>query len=141
MRIENCSWLCRNCNTEVQGELTKCPHCSAERPEEVVTEESDEVVVVESKEATATPQKKMYIFRESVLINAADILLILGIFSSFGALISPIFLDNNTQHINTLSIVMGVGIFLASIVIWALFRNIAEISRMLREREGKEQNR
>lgn len=140
MNTESKSWLCRNCNTEVQYDLTKCPRCSAERPEAVATEETDEAIVVESNEVAAPQQKRKYIFRESVLINAADILLILGIFCSFGALISPMFLEDNIQHITTLSIVMGVGIFLGSTVMWALFRNIAEISRMLREREEKEQN-
>ena len=38
-----------------------------------------------------------------------------------------------------LGVVSGVGIFLGSTVMWALFRNIAEISRMLRAREEKEQ--
>lgn len=140
MNTESKSWLCRNCNTEVQHDLAKCPKCSAERPEEVATEESEEAIVVESNEVAAPQQKRKYIFRESVLVNAADILLILGIFCSFGALISPIFLEDKIQHITTLSIVLGVGIFLGSTVMWALFRNIAEISRMLREREEKEQN-
>ena len=40
------------------------------------------------------PSKKRYLFRESVLINAADIIVMLGIFCSFAALIAPMFIDN-----------------------------------------------
>jgi hypothetical protein len=94
--------------------------------------------VIESKEENIAPQKKRYIFRESVLVNAADILLILGIFLSIGALLSPAFLSDTIQNITTLSIVVAVATFLFSLITWALFRTVAEISRMLREREKKE---
>ena len=86
------------------------------------------------------PKKKRYLFRESVLINAADIILILGIFCSFAALIAPMFIDNSAKTDTIYSIVGAITTFLASLITWALFRNIAEISRMLRRREEKELN-
>ena len=86
------------------------------------------------------PSKKRYLFRESVLINAADIILILGIFCSFAALIAPMLIDNGAKNDTIYSIVGAVATFLASLITWALFRNIAEISRMLRRREEKELN-
>ena len=140
MITESNNWLCRNCNIGVHANLDKCPLCGADRPETVESEESDEVIIIESKTETTEPQKKRYIFRETVLINAADITLILGAFFSFAAIVSPIFLKDNIENITTLSIVSGIAIFLTALVSWALFRNIAEISRMLREREEKEQN-
>ena len=73
-----------------------------------------------------------------MLINAADILLILGIFLSGAALLSPAFLDDTIQNITTLSIVVAIATFLFSLITWALFRTVAEISRMLRERTEKE---
>lgn len=132
------SWLCRNCNTEVAPDQAKCPKCGAECPEEIECDTEEQVVVIESKEENIVPQKKRYIFRESVLVNAADILLILGIFLSVGALLSPAFLSDTIQNITTLSIVVAVATFLFSLITWALFRTVAEISRMLREREKKE---
>ncbi len=132
------SWLCRNCNTEVAPDQATCPKCGAERPEEIECDTEEQVVVIESKEENIVPQKKRYIFRESVLVNAADILLILGIFLSVGALLSPAFLSDTIQNITTLSIVVAVVTFLFSLITWALFRTVAEISRMLREREKKE---
>ena len=131
-------WLCRNCNTEVIAEQAKCPKCGAERPEAVECESTEEAIVIEKVAESAQPQKKRYIFRESVLINAADILLILGIFLSGAALLSPAFLGDTIQNITTLSIVVAVATFLFSLITWALFRTVAEISRMLRERTEKE---
>lgn len=132
------SWLCRNCNTEVAHDQATCPKCGAERPEEIECDTEEQVVIIESKEENIVSQKKRYIFRESVLVNAADILLILGIFLSAGALLSPAFLSDTIQNITTLSIVVAIVTFLFSLITWALFRTVAEISRMLREREKKE---
>lgn len=132
------TWLCRNCNTEVIAEQAKCPKCGAERPEAVESESAEEAIVIEEPSENPTPQKKRYIFRESVLINAADILLILGIFLSVATLLSPAFLSDTIQNIKTLSIVGAIAIFLFSLITWALFRTVADISRMLREREQKE---
>ena len=140
MTTKSNNWLCRNCNIGVHAHLDKCPLCGADRPEAVESDESDEVIIIESKTEATEPQKKRYIFRETVLINAADITLILGAFFSFAAIVSPMFLKDNTENITTLSIVSGIAIFLVSLISWALFRNIAEISRMLREREEKELN-
>lgn len=131
-------WLCRNCNTEVIAEQAKCPKCGADRPEALECEGKEEAIVIEKVAESAQPQKKRYIFRESVLINAADILLILGIFLSGAALLSPAFLGDTIQNITTLSIVVAVATFLFSLITWALFRTVAEISRMLRERTEKE---
>lgn len=139
MTTEN-KWLCRNCNQEVHSELAKCPMCGADRPEEVESEGNEEAIIVEKKREEPAPQKKIYLFRETVLIYAADILLILGVFFSFAALISPAFLKDNIENITTLSIVVAIATFLLSLVVWALFRNIAEISRMLRGKEDKELN-
>ena len=139
MTTEN-KWLCRNCNQEVHSELAKCPMCGADRPEEVESEGNEEAIIVEKKTEEPTPQKKIYLFRESVLINAADIILILGIFCSFAALIAPMFIDNGAKTDTIYSIVGAITTFLASLITWALFRNIAEISRMLRRREEKELN-
>lgn len=140
MNSENNGWLCRHCNTLIDNDLAKCPKCGAERPERVESQESEEVVVVESNTQNIEPKKSKYLFRESVLINAADILLILGIFGSFAALIAPIFLDETSKSITIGSIVSALAILFASLITWALFRNIAEISRMLRRREEKELN-
>lgn len=123
---------------EVVAEQAKCPKCGAERPEAVENEEAEEAIVIEKVAEAPVPQKKRYIFRESVLINAADILLILGIFLSVAALLSPSFLDDTIQNIKTLSIVAAIATFLFSLITWALFRTVADISRMLREREQKE---
>ncbi|MEE0864207.1 MAG: hypothetical protein U0L61_03650 [Alistipes sp.] len=126
-------WLCRNCNTAVVASCDKCPMCGASRPEMVEGDDSGEVVFI-SKEQSAEPKRSKYIFRESVLVNAADILLILGLFCSVAALLSPAFIDDTTfANLTTLSIVAGVAIFLFSLITWALFRSVAEISRMLRE--------
>jgi hypothetical protein len=140
MATDNNSWLCRHCNNEVHRDLAKCPLCGADRPEETGIEESDEVVVMEDTAKDMKPKKKRYLFRESVLINAADIILILGIFCSFAALIAPMFIDNGAKTDTIYSIVGAITTFLASLITWALFRNIAEISRMLRRREEKELN-
>lgn len=134
------NWLCRNCNRGVHGELDKCPICGAERPEEVELENNEEVIVIEQLTEEPAPQKKIYLFRETVLIYAADITLVLGIFFSIAALIAPKFIDINIHNTTTLSIVSCVAIFLTSLTSWALFRSIAEISRLLRESSAKGQN-
>ena len=134
MTSKNNGWLCRNCNRAIHTELAKCPICGAERPEAVDNESTEEAIVIEKVSESPAPEKKIYLLRESVLVNAADITLILGTFCSFGALIAPMFIDSNIKHITTLSIVSCVAIFLTSLVSWALFRTLAEISRMLRER-------
>ena len=144
METKNNGWLCRHCGIGINNNLDKCPICGAERPVAVESEEGEEVIVIEEatkveKGQTKEAQKNIYIFRELVLVNGADILFILGSFCSFAALIAPHFLDDNAKGITILSIVSCVAIFCGSLLTWALFRNIAEISRMLRNREEKEQ--
>ncbi len=128
-------WLCRNCNTKVAADLRRCPKCDAERGEEVAVESGEETTIVMDEPNAEEPKKAKYIFRESVLIYAADIGLILGVFCSFALLISPMFLSDKGQSITIISIVQGIGTFCFSLISWALLRSVAEISRMLRERE------
>ncbi|MBQ6612442.1 MAG: hypothetical protein IIX19_01850 [Alistipes sp.] len=138
MSENNNTWLCRNCNTLVSADANICPKCNAERPEECDSTESNKVVVMENYANKDAEKKKKYIFREAVLVNAADILLILGIFLSIGALLSPNFIEYNFVNSTLLSIVATVVIFVISLITWALFRTLAEISRMLRTRNEKE---
>lgn len=132
------TWLCRSCNTLVSNETNICPACSAERPEEVASESIPEGIesVIERKNYTnAEPRPKAkYIFRESVLVNVGDILLVLGLFCTFGALIAPIIVDFNTDAPMIWAICTAVCIFASTMVSWAILRTLAEISRMLRER-------
>lgn len=130
-------WLCRHCNTQVASEQAKCPKCGASRPEELDDEANGEVITISEVNNTEPKPKAKYIFREAVLVNAADILLILGIFCSIAALIAPAFIKHNTENPTTLSIVIGVAIFCISLITWALFRSIAEISRLLRQQNDK----
>lgn len=134
----NATWLCRNCNTLVSDEAKSCPKCSAEKPEENHDTASNEVVVVDNYANKQKPSKSRYIFREAVLVNAADILFILGIFTSLGALLLPNFIEINRQNTTLLSIVIAVAIFAVSIITWALLRTLAENSRMLRNLNEKE---
>ena len=83
-------------------------------------------------------KKNKYVFRESVLIYAADITLILGIFLSLAALLMPNFVGLNYNNPTLLSIGTAIAIFLTSLVSWAILRTLAEISRMLREQHQKE---
>lgn len=137
--VDNETWLCRNCNTLVSNETATCPACSAERPEESATEpvpEGIESVIQRDNYTNAEPRiKQKYIFRESVLITAGDILLVLGLFCTFGALIAPIIMEFNTDAPMIWAICAAVCIFATTMVSWAILRTLAEISRMLRERE------
>lgn len=132
------AWLCRNCNTLVSNEINICPACSAERPEEAdneATPEGIESVIERENYTNAEPRpKSKYIFREAVLVNAGDIFLVLGLFCTFGALIAPIIVDFNTETPMLWAICAAVCLFATTIVSWAILRTLAEISRMLRER-------
>ena len=132
------TWLCRSCNTLVSNETNICPVCSAERPEEVATETTPEGIdnVVERENYTnAMPRpKSKYIFRETVLVNAGDIFLVLGLFCTFGALIAPIVIDFGIDAPRIWAICAAVCIFATTMVSWAILRTLAEISRMLREK-------
>lgn len=132
------TWLCRSCNTLVSNETNICPVCSAERPEEVATETTPEGIdnVVERENYTnAMPRpKSKYIFRETVLVNAGDIFLVLGLFCTFGALIAPIIIDFGIDAPMIWAICAAVCIFATTMVSWAILRTLAEISRMLREK-------
>ena len=137
--IEKDTWLCRNCNSLVDVKLQQCPGCHAERPEEEVIEaapEGIESVVTRDNYTNAEPRpKSKYIFRESVLVNAGDILLVLGLFCTFGALIAPIIIDFGVDAPMIWATCGAVVIFAITMITWATLRTLAEISRMLRERE------
>ena len=135
---ENNTWLCRNCNTLLSTEGDHCPKCGAERTVESENSEQQEVVIVSNYANNSEVKKNRYIFRESVLIYAADITLILGIFLALGALLMPNIVEINYNNPTLLSIVSAIAIFLTSLVSWAILRTLAETSRMLREKDKKE---
>ena len=136
--MERETWLCRSCNTLVSNEINICPACSAERPEEVETEstpEDIESLIQRDNYTNAEPRlKAKYIFREAVLVNAGDIFLVLGLFCTFGALIAPMIVDFNTETPMIWAICAAICIFATTMVSWAILRTLAEISRMLREK-------
>ena len=136
--MERETWLCRSCNTLVSNEINICPACSAERPEEVETEstpEGIESLIQRDNYTNAEPRPKAkYIFREAVLVNAGDIFLVLGLFCTFGALIAPMIVDFNTETPMIWAICAAICIFATTMVSWAILRTLAEISRMLREK-------
>lgn len=137
-KIKGNEWLCRNCNSLVDSELKVCPHCQADRPESDNTpsESNNEEVVVCDNYTNAQPLKKAkYTFRESVLVNAADILLILGLFCTFASLIAPIIIDLDIPMPMMWAISLALVIFAISMIQWALLRSVADISRRLREKE------
>ena len=132
-------WLCRSCNTLVSNDISICPACSAERPEEVATEpipEGIESVIKRDNYTNAEPRpKSKYIFREAVLVNAGDIILVLGLFCTFGALIAPMIVELGVDDPMIWAICGAVIIFAITMILWATLRTLAEISRMLRNRE------
>ena len=140
MKIENntnIEWLCRNCNTLVSSKLSVCPNCRADRPEEASEEAkvegiTESVVVENYTNAQPTPKSK-YTFREAVLVNAADIILVLGLFCTFGALIMPMFVE--MDNIKIISISAAILLFAFAMISWALLRTVADISRRLRKEE------
>ncbi len=136
--IDKETWLCRSCNTLVSNDINVCHACSAERPEEITNEpipEGIESVVKRDNYTNAEPRpKSKYIFRETVLVNAGDIFLVLGLFCTFGALIAPMIMDFNTDAPMIWAICAAVCIFATTMVSWAILRTLAEISRMLREK-------
>lgn len=136
--MERETWLCRSCNTLVSNEINICPACSAERPEEIETEstpEGIESLIQRDNYTNAEPRPKAkYIFREAVLVNAGDIFLVLGLFCTFGALIAPMIVDFNTETPMIWAICAAICIFATTMVSWAILRTLAEISRMLREK-------
>jgi hypothetical protein len=135
-------WLCRNCNTIVDNDLKSCPVCFADRPEdsEAPTPEGISEVVERENYTNAKPRpKSKYIFREAVLVNAADISLILGLFFTFATLIAPLIVEFDVPSPMLWAICIAVAIFASTMVSWALLKSIAEISRQLREREEREQ--
>lgn len=137
MSENNSTWLCRNCNTLLSAETNLCPKCGAERGDECENGEQQEVVVVENYTNSCEVKKNKYIFRESVVVYAADITLILGIFLALGALLIPNFIELNYDNPTLLSIASAVAIFLTSLVSWAILRTLADVSRMLREKDKK----
>lgn len=138
--MENDKWLCRNCNSLVEGSLKSCPSCHADRPEEREMEPQPEgiaEVVTRENYTNAEPKAKAkYIFRESVLATAADILLVLGLFATFGALIAPMVVDFGIDAPKIWGLCAAVVIFALTMISWAWLKSVAEISRMLREQKA-----
>ena len=137
--IEQNTWLCRNCNSLVDTKSKECPSCHAERSDEEILEvipEDIESVVKRDNYTNAEPRpKSKYIFREAVLVNAGDILLVLGLFCTFGALIAPIIIDFGVDAPMIWATCCAVIIFAITMITWATLRTLAEISRMLRGKE------
>lgn len=138
----NSEWLCRNCNTLVSSELNLCPNCRADRPEEsseeVKAEGIAESVVVENYTNAQPAPKSKYTFREAVLVNAADIILVLGLFLTFGALIMPMFVE--VENIKIIAISAAILLFAFAMISWALLHTVADISRRLRGQERGQEN-
>ena len=89
-------WLCRRCNTLNPGRAQRCVCCDSDRP--VASDPGDDaageslpdtVIRCEGYSNAAAATSGKYDFRESVLVTAADIILILGLFCTFAAIISP----------------------------------------------------
>lgn len=134
--IQGNEWLCRNCNTLVDSALRQCPQCHADRPEGCDMEGNNDEVVVRENYANAEPlPKAKYTFREGVLVNAADITLILGLFCTVGALIAPMIVEMEGVNLMLWAVCIAVAVFAITMVTWALLRTVADISRMLRERQ------
>lgn len=138
--IEKDKWLCRNCNTLVSGKTNICPKCRADRPEETAEPTPEEIADVVHKEGYANAEKSQskYIFREAVLINSADIILVLGLFCTFGALIAPIVVDFGIEAPMMWAICAAIIIFATTMISWAILRTLGEVSRMLRKKEEKQ---
>lgn len=138
-KITGSEWLCRNCNSLVDSSVDQCPHCHASRPEEESTshgQEANDMVIERDNYSNATPQPKAkYNFREGVLVNSADIILILGLFCTFGAIIAPNFIDVEVDNAMMWAVCIAVVVFALSMILWAALRTLAEVSRMLRNRE------
>lgn len=139
--ITGSEWLCRNCNSLVDGSLNQCPSCHASRPEDNAEEQSqtsEEEVITRDNYTNAAPlPKAKYNFREGVLVNSADIILILGLFCTFAAIIAPNFIEAEVENIMMWAICIAVVIFAVTMITWALLRTIADISRMLREKQER----
>ena len=137
--IDKDTWLCRNCNSLVDTKLKECPSCHAERSDEEILEvipEDIESVVKRNNYTNAEPRpKSKYIFREAVLVNTGDILLVLGLFCTFGALIAPIIIDFCVDSTMIWETCGALIIFAITMITWAILRTLAEISRMLRGKE------
>lgn len=134
--IKGNEWLCRNCNTLVDSALKQCPQCHADHPEECDMEGGDDNVVVRDNYTNAEPiAKAKYTFREGVLVNAADITLILGLFCTVGALIAPMIVEMEGVNLMLWAVCIAVAVFAVTMVLWALLRTVADISRMLREKQ------
>lgn len=138
-KITGQEWLCRNCNSLVDNSVNQCPHCHASRPENSDNNEEQTTegeVITRDNYTNATPiPKAKYNFREGVLVNSADIILILGLFCTFGAIIAPNFIDEDIDNIMMWATCIAVVIFAVTMITWALLRTVADISRMLRNKE------
>lgn len=147
-------WLCRNCNSLNAPEAPACVYCHADRPEEqtderqpatdeqaaegqqqTVEEHEQPIIRRESYSNPAPAAPARYTFRESVLITSADIILFVGLFCSFGALIAPAFIDGDIPNLHLYSIVGAIVFFAWAMISWALLRCVADISRRLRRND------
>lgn len=139
-KSENNSWLCRNCNTLVNSDLTVCPKCNALRPEETELEPTTpegiapEVEMDDYANNAPTP-KDSYNFKESVLNTVADISLVLGLFFTVATLIAPHIIEFALPKFTTtlISICAAVLLFATTMTTWALLRSVADISRRTRK--------
>ena len=135
---ENNTWLCRNCNTLINGDLNTCPSCNALRPEaDTNSEPTPDGIANEVKMenyANPLPQKSEYTFKESILTTVADITLALGLFFTLGALITPVVIEHEMPKYTAMMIAItaAIVIFGSTMVSWALLRVIADISRRSR---------
>jgi hypothetical protein len=130
-------WLCRNCNAIVDADKQQCPHCNADRPEEVAAtdilpEDIPQVVHRDGYSNIAPNAKAKYNFREGVLVNGADIILVLGIFCTIGALIAPMCIELPVENLRMWSVGASIAIFAIAILLWATLRTLADISRRMR---------
>ena len=135
------NWLCRNCNMLVSEATARCPKCGADKPEgenlEQTPKDIPQQVNISDYVNNAPKVKDKFTLREAILVNAADILLIIGAFCILAALISPIFLSN-IANIRLISICSAIVIFAISTIQWSLLRTVADISRRLRNLNKEE---
>ena len=119
-KITGQEWLCRNCNSLVDNSINQCPYCQASRPEQETTDQGETFegeVIERDNYANAAPMPKAkYNFREGVLVNSADIILILGLFCTFGAIIAPNFIDVDINNPMLWSVGIAVAIFAVTMI-------------------------
>ena len=146
-------WLCRRCNTLNPDRAQRCVCCDSDRP--VASDSGDDaageslpdtVIRREGYSNAAAATSGKYDFRESVLVTAADIILILGLFCTFAAIISPTIINGVDEAGHavcpwTYAIIAAIVLFAFSMITWALLRTVADISRRLRTAQRSDSDR